>query len=98
MPTYLTLDTQTVAGVLIVEMNDLTSSSKVHTKSLDYKQSAIEYIWVDPDDTYCVIEMVNGTKYPVSFDGSAGLPISTINGNQPTSNQDLRTKLRALIV
>lgn len=88
-----TVITSTTNSIKAVFNDDAVLVSRT---SGTWGKQSITSVELDPGE-FVEVNMKYGRNWTVSFDGSKGMKIDSIDGVAPTSNNDLYTKLSVLI-
>lgn len=80
-----------------VDFNGYESAVKYHKAS--FKRANISIVDLSENDVFVKVRMLNGERFDLSYTDTTGaLTVGTINGVAPTSNEDLKDKINALVL
>lgn len=63
-----------------------------------WRKDEIIKITLEPSDAYVKVLVLGENEWALSFNGTNGLQVDSVNASAPSSNSDLYDKLVALIV
>jgi len=90
----------TTTTTIEVLFNDLETHEDIQSKGATFKRSELVECWHNDEPIEHVkLIMDNGREWFINLVGGNGMmPISTINGNTPTTIEDLHTEIKTLFI
>jgi len=80
-----------------IDFGDYKEQTGIRSVKIQYKRDSIESVRCHSNELECTIR-VGGANYSFSFDDNGANIVDEIEGSAPTSNADLYTKLKTLMV
>lgn len=62
-----------------------------------WRKEHIIKVLLDHNNGFVEVEAADGEKWIITYNGTNGLPVASVDGNVPASNTDLYNKIIAII-
>lgn len=98
MPTYITV-TNTATNIEVL-FNDLSTMPDINAQGATFKRSELIEVWhnIEPIEHLRLI-MDSGREWSLNLVGGGDImPVTSINGNIPTTIEELHTEIKALFI
>jgi hypothetical protein len=74
-------------------------AATVDYNDASFRRKDISVVDLAEDNLFVRVKMANGEKFDISFDNTVGaLTVGTVDAIAPTSNEDLRNKINAIVL